>query len=81
MCIRHADVFERCERDRSLGGQVRTSLDEETLGYFAELSYETGVPYQTLINLYLRECADQGKPLAWTWYRKTKHYQERFGDH
>lgn len=37
--------------------QVTIRLDEDTVGYFKKLAKETGVPYQTLINLYLRDCA------------------------
>ena len=47
--------------------QVTIRLDEQTIRYFKELSQETGIPYQTLINLYLRDCAVTRKrlPLAW----------------
>jgi hypothetical protein len=38
-----------------------------TLAYFRELADETGIAYQTLINLYLRECAVSGKRLALEW--------------
>ena len=33
----------------------------------ASLSQESGIPYQTLMNLYLRECASSGKRLVLTW--------------
>jgi predicted DNA binding CopG/RHH family protein len=41
--------------------QVTIRLDEPTIDYFKELAEETGIPYQTLINLYLRDCAATGK--------------------
>jgi len=47
--------------------QVTIRLDERTVGYFKEMSEETGIPYQTLINLYLRDCAAMKKRLALTW--------------
>ena len=47
--------------------QVTIRLDEPTIKYFKELSAETGVPYQTLINLYLRDCAAPQKRLSLTW--------------
>jgi hypothetical protein len=31
------------------------------------MAEETGIRYQTLINLYLRECASSGKKLSNTW--------------
>lgn len=36
---------------------VTIRLDEPTIAYFKGLAQETGIPYQTLINLFLRECA------------------------
>ncbi len=36
---------------------VTISLDCDSVEYFKSLTEETGIPYQTLINLYLRDCA------------------------
>lgn len=47
--------------------QITIRLDEPTIGYFKELAEETGIPYQTLINLYLRECAASRKKLSLKW--------------
>jgi len=47
--------------------QVTIRLDEQTIGYFREVSQETGIPYQTLINLYLRDCAASRKRLSLAW--------------
>jgi predicted DNA binding CopG/RHH family protein len=47
--------------------QVTIRLDEQTIKYFKGLSGESGIPYQTLINLYLRECAATGKRLSMAW--------------
>ena len=47
--------------------QVTIRLDEPTLTYFKSLSQETAIPYQTLINLYLRECAANHKHLRLAW--------------
>jgi predicted DNA binding CopG/RHH family protein len=38
-------------------------LDESTVEYFKALSEETELPYQSLINLYLRDCATSGRQL------------------
>jgi predicted DNA binding CopG/RHH family protein len=46
---------------------VTIRLDEATIGYFKNLAGETGIPYQTLINLYLRDCAATGRKLAMHW--------------
>lgn len=36
--------------------QVTIRLDEETISYFKALSKQNGIPYQSLISLYLRGC-------------------------
>lgn len=52
---------------RRLKKRVTIRLDELTIAYFKELADETGIPYQTLINLYLRDCASKGRRLAMKW--------------
>jgi uncharacterized protein (DUF4415 family) len=52
---------------KRLKKQLTIRLDEDTLAYFRELAEETGIPYQTLINLYLRECAAQKKRPSLRW--------------
>lgn len=52
---------------RRLKRQVTIRLEHETIAYFKDLSKEMGVPYQTLINLYLRDCASSRKRLTLTW--------------
>jgi uncharacterized protein (DUF4415 family) len=42
---------------KRLKKQITIRLDEATLAYFKRLPDETEVPYQTLINLFLRGCA------------------------
>ena len=44
---------------------VTIRLDQETVAYFKTLSGQTGLPYQTLINLYLRDCASTRRALRW----------------
>ena len=46
---------------------VTIRLDESTIAYFKQLSEETELPYQSLINLYLRDCAASGRRLDLTW--------------
>ena len=53
---KHYD-FSKAKRNpyaRRLKQQVTIRLDQDTIGYFKNLSEETGIAYQTLINLYLR---------------------------
>ena len=47
--------------------QLTIRLDEDTIVYFRALAEETGVPYQSLINLYLRDCAERKKKLRLNW--------------
>ena len=46
---------------------VTMRLDQDTVSYFKAMADETGVPYQTLINLYLRDCAINQRKLAMEW--------------
>ena len=50
---------------KRLKKQLTIRLDMDTVAYFRSLAKETAVPYQTLINLYLRDCAQSGRRLAW----------------
>jgi len=52
---------------KHLKKQVTIRLGVDVITYFKELSDETGIPYQNLINLYLRDCvASKRKPsLEW----------------
>jgi uncharacterized protein (DUF4415 family) len=62
--------FSKAKRNpyaKRLKRQVTIRLDETTIAYFNELADETGIPYQTLINLYLRECAASHKRLDLHW--------------
>jgi predicted DNA binding CopG/RHH family protein len=52
---------------KRLKERVTIRLDAPTVGYFKELADETGIPYQTLINLYLRDCAESKRQLNLTW--------------
>jgi len=47
--------------------QVSIRVDQQTIDYFKTLADEMGVPYRTLINLYLRDCAAKGRRLALRW--------------
>jgi len=52
---------------KGLKKQVTLRLGVDVIGYFKALAEETGIPYQNLINLYLRECAHAGKKPALSW--------------
>lgn len=43
--------------------QITIRLDEETITYFKAMANRNGLPYQSLINLYLRECAESNREL------------------
>ena len=47
--------------------QITIRLDTPTIGYFKGVAQTTGVPYQTLINLYLRDCALRQRKLSLEW--------------
>ena len=50
---------------KRLKKQLTIRLDIETIGYFQALSRELSLPYQTLMNMYLRDCAATGRRPRW----------------
>ena len=46
---------------------VTIRLGEDVITYFKDMADDTGVPYQNLINLYLRDCAAQHKKIDIRW--------------
>lgn len=50
---------------KRLKRQLTIRLDEETISYFQRLSREMSLPYQTLMNMYLRDCAETRKRPHW----------------
>lgn len=47
--------------------QVTIRVDEGTISYFKDLAQDLGIPYQTLINMYLRDCAVAHKKVSLQW--------------
>jgi predicted DNA binding CopG/RHH family protein len=47
--------------------QLTIRVDDTTIEYFRKLAEEVNVPYQTLINMYLRDCASSRRRLAMKW--------------
>lgn len=52
---------------KKLKKPISIRIDEDTIGYFKNMSEDTGIPYQNLINLYLRDCAARHKKLNLKW--------------
>ena len=50
---------------------VTIRLSEDVEAYFKQISEENGVPYQSLINLYLRDCVAQHLTLDLTWSKRS----------
>ncbi len=46
---------------RKLKRQITIRIDDGTIEYFKALAEEKGIPYQSLINLYLRDCAESNR--------------------
>lgn len=52
---------------KNLKRQITINLDSATIDYFKEQSAASGIPYQSLINLYLRDCASHRRQLQLSW--------------
>ena len=62
--------FSSARRNPYLGRlkkQITINIDTDTIAYFKRQAEATGIPYQTLINLYLTDCAANQKQLKMTW--------------
>ncbi len=49
---------------------VTMRLGEDVINYFKAMAEESGVPYQSLINLYLRDCVAQHRKVDISWNEK-----------
>jgi predicted DNA binding CopG/RHH family protein len=47
---------------------VTMRLSEDVIGYFKQMAEEAGVPYQSLINLYLRDCVAHHRKIDISWH-------------
>ena len=52
---------------KKLKKQITIRLENETIEYFKKLATETDIPYQKLINLFLRDCAKQKMKPSISW--------------
>ena len=52
---------------KELKKQITIRLGVDILEYFKHLAGETGIPYQNLINLYLRDCVVSGRKPSFKW--------------
>jgi uncharacterized protein (DUF4415 family) len=68
--MRHEYDFSQARKNPyapQLKKQITIRLDEDALSYFKRISSEVGIPYQSLINLYLRDCAESNRRLNLQW--------------
>ena len=52
---------------QKLKKQITIRIDEDTIEYFKNMAEDKGIPYQSLINLYLRDCANTHRELQVSW--------------
>ena len=50
---------------------VTMRLGEDVIGYFKLMADEKGVPYQSLINLYLRDCVTNHRKIDISWQTRS----------
>lgn len=46
---------------------VTMRLGEDVISYFKDMAEKSGVPYQSLINLYLRDCVATHRKIDMSW--------------
>ena len=47
--------------------QITIRLDDEVINYFKNMAEETGMPYQNIINYYLKDCVKEKRELKISW--------------
>ncbi len=52
---------------KQLKKQITINVSEDAINYFKEMAESAGIPYQTLVNLYLVDCAKNKRKLSMTW--------------
>lgn len=52
---------------KKLKKAVTINISTAVINYFKEMATDTGIAYQTLINMYLEECVRENKKLNFTW--------------
>ena len=52
---------------KALKKQITINIDSSTIDYFKAQSEAVGIPYQTLINLYLKDCVNNNRRLTMSW--------------
>ena len=52
---------------KELKKQITIKIAPSVINYFKDESKDTGIPYQTLINLYLEDCVQKKKKLEMSW--------------
>ena len=52
---------------KKLKKQITIRMGVDVIDYFKKMADETGIPYQNLINLYLRECAQSQRKISIKW--------------
>ena len=52
---------------KKLKKQITINIGAATIDFFKNQAAETGIPYQTLINLYLTDCAESNRHLSVKW--------------
>lgn len=55
----------------SLKQQITIRLNRESIQYFKSLAVETGITYQNLIDLYLKDCVREQRRLSFKWLKPT----------
>jgi predicted DNA binding CopG/RHH family protein len=53
---------------KKLKKQITIRIEKETIDYFKDLANETDIPYQKLMNLFLRDCAQKRMKPSISWH-------------
>ena len=54
---------------KKLKKQITIRLEKDTIDYFKQLAAEFNIPYQVLINIFLRDCAQKNMKPSISWQK------------
>lgn len=72
--------IEKNPHTKRIKKQITINIDSDTIDYFKDLATETGIPYQTLINMYLADCVKNHRKPDISWGEQVADVQKKGGD-
>ena len=67
MSVVRNDEYRRKSSPKNLKQQITININSDVINFFKDMALTSGIPYQTLINLYLTDCVKQNRKIDLSW--------------